>query len=108
MYRIYKLLEHQREQMIRFLLREAPVSPELEQEQCPLPILGDLRNRERVDPEEPLEETGIYRDLWERRPLLYPDVRGKDVVDTFNYLDFDDWLEAVGRGPDIRCGTRMR
>lgn len=33
---------------------------------CPLPILPDETNTYRVDPEEPISVTGVYRDPWER------------------------------------------
>ncbi|SPO03581.1 uncharacterized protein DNG_06264 [Cephalotrichum gorgonifer] len=97
MYRIYKLLDRQRQQLVQFLLAKGTPS----QEECPIPVLGDINNRQRVDPEEPLEETGIYRDLWERRPRQYADCRTKDVVDIFNYLSVEDWEEAHSRGYDL-------
>ncbi len=67
---------------------------------CPLPILPGPENRQRVDPEQAIEKTGIYRDLWERRvrPLSEGDRRIKDVEDTFNYLSRQDWREAKLRG----------
>lgn len=34
-----------------------------------LPIIVDDRNRTRVSPEEALVLRGIYRDIWERKPL---------------------------------------
>ncbi len=67
-YRIYQLLLEQRNALLDFLLAQDPTStPE-----SPLPILGDEKNRVRVDPEEPIRETGIYRDLWERKDYLAP------------------------------------
>ncbi len=40
-----------------------------------------------------MKDTGIYRDMWERRPLTEDDVdaRLKDVVDTFNYMSEEEW-----------------
>ncbi|KAK7421122.1 hypothetical protein QQZ08_010126 [Neonectria magnoliae] len=86
-YRIFKLLDEQ-----KHVLVQSPPN-------CPLPILGDLDNRERVDPEEPIESTGIYRDRWERKPLSEDewDSRLRDVVDTFNYVSQDEWAAAKTR-----------
>ena len=74
---------------------------------CPLPIHGDRNNRIRVDPEEPISETGIYRDLWERRPLGKDDgdMRLRDVIDIeFDYTSQREWDEAQDRG--IRAKDR--
>ncbi|KAK4106821.1 hypothetical protein N658DRAFT_563552 [Parathielavia hyrcaniae] len=62
-YRIYRLLPKQRQALLDFLLADDP--PFL----MSLPILGDQDNRDRVDPEDPIQQTGIYRDLWERKEL---------------------------------------
>lgn len=35
----------------------------------PLPTLQSENNLVRVDPEDPITETRIYRDIWERKPL---------------------------------------
>ncbi|KAK7430951.1 hypothetical protein QQZ08_002480 [Neonectria magnoliae] len=93
-YRIFKLLDEQKYELIQFLLSEVTPLPN-----CPLPILGDLDNRERVDPEEPIESTGIYRDTWERKPPSEDDWdrRRRDVIDTFNYMSQDDWAAAKTR-----------
>lgn len=53
----------------------------------PFPIRANSSNVTRIDPEEPLQKTGIYRDLWERKPLGEndPDSRSGfrgDSVDT--------------------------
>ncbi|OAA65920.1 hypothetical protein SPI_02707 [Niveomyces insectorum RCEF 264] len=96
-YRIYRLLDEQKQQLLQFLLADEPSS-------CPLPIHGDKANRTRVDPEEPPAETGIYRDLWERKPLTGEllDARTKDVLDEFNYTSYEEWSEAHGRGYEAR------
>ncbi|KAH7131324.1 hypothetical protein EDB81DRAFT_906450 [Dactylonectria macrodidyma] len=93
-YRVFKLLDDQKQKLLQFLL--SPVTPP---PSCPLPILGDKNNRTRVDPEEPIQSTGIYRNLWERKPLGEGDYddRLRDVVDTFNYLSQDDWAAAKRR-----------
>ena len=69
-----------------------------------LPIHGSAGNRYRVDPEEAIDETGIYRDLWGRRPISELDGgdRLRDVVDMFNYLSEDDWEDARYRGMQLR------
>lgn len=36
---------------------------------CPLPILPDETNTQRVDPEEPIRVTGVFRDAWDRVTL---------------------------------------
>ncbi|KAI1775497.1 hypothetical protein F4818DRAFT_441591 [Hypoxylon cercidicola] len=61
-YRIYQLLGSQKQQLLDFLLFDTP-GP------SPFPILGDKKNDRRVDPEEDIEATGVYRDIWERKPL---------------------------------------
>lgn len=101
-YRIFKLLDEQKHELIRFLSDATPPKS------CPLPLLGDLKNRDRVDPEEPIELTGIYRDKWERKPLSPNDYdsRLRDVIDTFNYLSREDWADAKGRATMRRAGLR--
>ena len=78
--------------------------------QCPLPLLPSENNRQRVDPEQAIETTGIFRDPWERqvRPLDWADARIKDVMDLFNYLSFEDWRDASRRGRRERRLRRMR
>lgn len=92
-YRICRLLDSQVEELVGFLLSESGSGS------CPLPILPAEENVERVDPEQAIEITGIYRDLWERRlrPLQETDRRTRDVVDTFNYLSKEDWRAARSR-----------
>ncbi|KFY33973.1 hypothetical protein V494_07154 [Pseudogymnoascus sp. VKM F-4513 (FW-928)] len=96
-YRIYRLLYSQKQQLLDFLLSE-----ETPPASCPLPILGDDENRQRVDPEEPIQETGIYRDNWERKPPPWDrlDGRIRDVRDTLNYPTMDDWVRSHSRGLD--------
>lgn len=91
-YRIYQLLESQKQRLLDFLLSDTP-GP------SPFPILGDLKNDRRVDPEEDIEDTGIYRDIWERKPLPLdgPDARQRDVYDEFNYVTFREWDDSRGR-----------
>ncbi len=55
-----------------------------------------MDNRHRVDPEEPTEDTGIYRDKWERklRREAEVDARFKDVVDNSSSISYDEWTDA--------------
>ncbi|ERT00709.1 hypothetical protein HMPREF1624_01941 [Sporothrix schenckii ATCC 58251] len=96
-YRIYRLRTDQRQRLLHFLL--SPADATASSTSCPLPIRGDDDNRVRIDPEEPMHETGIYRDLWERKPLDDgdDDCRSRDVVDTFNFLSEEDYQAAMRR-----------
>ena len=91
-YRIYQLLDSQKQQLLDFLLSDVSTS-------SPLPILGDKDNLRRVDPEEPIESTGIYRDIWERKPLSLdaPDGRTRDVYDELEYPTREDFMRAKER-----------
>ncbi|KAF4469570.1 hypothetical protein FALBO_3532 [Fusarium albosuccineum] len=92
-YRIYELLPEQKQALLSFLTADVPPSP------APLPILGDDRNRNRVDPEEPIEETGIFRDIWERkeRPVTFSDERLRDVWDVTDFPTREDKYAASMR-----------
>lgn len=93
-YRIYQLLPEQRKALLDFLLADEPPSA------SPLPILGDENNRIRVDPEEPIQTTGIYRDgLWERKDLPpgAGDTRLRDVWDRMEFPTMDDYSAARRR-----------
>ncbi|KAF5619465.1 hypothetical protein F52700_11748 [Fusarium sp. NRRL 52700] len=61
-YRICRLTSEQKLRLLKFLTAE-------ESGHNPLPILADEKNNFRVDPEESPEETGIYRDIWDRSEL---------------------------------------
>ncbi|KAG7290258.1 hypothetical protein NEMBOFW57_000257 [Staphylotrichum longicolle] len=95
-YRIYQLLPEQRNALLDFLLADELPST------CPLPILGDRNNRIRVDPEEPIRTTGIYRDLWERNgiPPGVGDVRLRDVWDKTEFPTLDDYSASRHRALD--------
>ncbi|KAK3897121.1 hypothetical protein C8A05DRAFT_39330 [Staphylotrichum tortipilum] len=80
-YRIYQLLPEQRKALLDFLLTDEPLSA------SPLPILGDAKNRIRVDPQEPIRETGIYRNLWEQKDYV-PRSRNEGISCVRNDLDF--------------------
>ncbi|KAK3934657.1 hypothetical protein QBC46DRAFT_426217, partial [Diplogelasinospora grovesii] len=98
-YRIYRLLDEQKQQLIQFLLSE--ITPP---SSCPLPIHGDMDNHKRIDPEEPIKDTGIYRDKRERRPPDEDegDMRLRDVVDDFNYVSRQEFSEAHYRATVMR------
>ena len=68
----------------------------------PLPILGTSKNVTRVDPEEPITSTGIYRDIWERKPLADDewDARLKDVCSSLDYPLHGDFVAAQDRAYD--------
>lgn len=98
-YRICELTEDQKASLVNFLLN--PMSERVSST-CPLPIIPDLTNTNRIDPEEPISWTGIYRDISERE--LHPDEVGdgrcRDVWskgDVYNFLTFEAWQEARGR-----------
>lgn len=86
-YRIHQLLPEQRKALLDFLTADDTPSAN------PLPILADENNRIRVDPEEPIQTTGIYRDLWERKdlPPTEGDARLRDVWDRVEYPTMDDF-----------------
>jgi hypothetical protein len=86
-YRICQLLPEQRQALLNFFLAD-----ELPSEN-PLPILPDQNNRIRVDPEESIRDTGIYRDLWERKdiPRNYGDARLRDVMSGLDYPTHADF-----------------
>lgn len=60
----------------------------------------DEGNTVRVDPEEDIVDTGIYRDFWERAPLTLEDGDGrlKDVWISTDYPSMQDFDEAMTRG----------
>lgn len=67
-------------------------------------------NRNRVDPEEPIKETGIYRDLWERKPLPLDAPDGARMRDVWNVLDFPTMADkaASKRRAIARRGRYLR
>ncbi|KAK4645123.1 hypothetical protein QC761_311060 [Podospora bellae-mahoneyi] len=91
-YRICRLLEGQKRALLDFLTADNP-------EECPLPILPTDENTHRVDPEEPLGLTGIYRNIWERKdlPIDGPDSRNRASQDFLNFPTRADQLAAKRR-----------
>ncbi|KAK8112194.1 uncharacterized protein PG998_008651 [Apiospora kogelbergensis] len=92
-YRIVQLLPEQRQALLDFLVGESEPTAPL------LPIMVDKSNTRRVDPEESIRETGIYRDLWERKdfPPWANDQRLRDVWDRFNFPTGADKSAAARR-----------
>ncbi|KAI3341393.1 hypothetical protein F4824DRAFT_496144 [Ustulina deusta] len=93
-YRIYQLIDKQRCDLVKFLLSETTPPAE-----CPIPIHGTSENQQRIDPEEAVTDTGVYRDVWERKPLALgqADPRDRTVWDKIEH-------------PTLRefCNTRRR
>ncbi|KAL2129736.1 hypothetical protein VTI74DRAFT_7383 [Chaetomium olivicolor] len=100
-YRIYQLLPEQRTTLLNFLIADEPPSA------SPLPILGDQNNRIRVDPEEPIQTTGIYRNIWERKDLSPDDgdARLRDVWNRMEYPTMDDYHASRDRAFDRKWGV---
>jgi hypothetical protein len=99
-YRIVQLLPEQRQALLDFLIGQEEPTESL------LPMTVDENNTKRVDPEEPITETGIYRDLWERKdfPPDAPDSRLRDVWDT---VDFPTTVDRKAAG-DRAWERKMR
>ncbi|EWZ83711.1 hypothetical protein FOWG_12646 [Fusarium oxysporum f. sp. lycopersici MN25] len=86
-YRICRLTSEKRLQLLKFLTAEVP-------DHTPLPILPDEKNDYRINPEESPEETGIYRDIWDRSELR-EDAYDQRLRDVWNKLDY---LTHSGKG----------
>lgn len=96
-YRICKLLDVQKKSLLDFLTDEGATPA------CPLPIIPDRNNMPRVDPEEPLSATGVYRDLWERKDLPQfggADRRATDVLSRMDWPTDADWNASKERWMD--------
>jgi hypothetical protein len=71
-FRVTQLLDWQQQALVDFLLSKpdpAAASGDASPVPCQVPIIVDDRNRKRVSPEDALVLRGIYRDMWERKPL---------------------------------------
>ena len=105
-YRIYCLLDEQKSKLLEPLLRQNAGEPD-----CPLPILGGKENRKRVEAEEPVLTTGIYRDPWERKEIS-PDENirrtRRRIMDGINYNSWEDSQAAVRRGRKMEDGWLSR
>lgn len=102
-YRICLLTDAQEKALLDFLLdppgpRSSVAAEEIVR--CPLPIIPDETNTQRVDPEEPIGYTGVYRDQWERKmppPLWMGDGRSSCVYDPLDFPTKRDQDEANQR-----------
>lgn len=119
-YRISKLTDEQKSALFRFLTTERTRNEEPKADHgeehggrglgrgCPLPILPNETNLHRVDPEEDINVTGVYRDAWEREmppPEWMGEGRNSDVR---NPIDFPTkelqgeallrWMQGGDRG----------
>lgn len=111
-YRIAKLTDEQKAALVDFLTTKRSQAMDLEagngkehrcgslEGKCPLPILPDETNMHRVDPEEPISVTGVYRDAWEREmppPEWMGDGRASDVRNPIDFPTQASQGEALGR-----------
>ncbi|KAI0972953.1 hypothetical protein F4678DRAFT_459808 [Xylaria arbuscula] len=78
--RIYQLLPNQRSALVKYLLSETTPPAE-----CPFPLLATKANIKRIDTEERIVDTGVYRDTWERKDLGMEDF----------YRDLDNRVYSV-------------
>ncbi|KAJ3544893.1 hypothetical protein NM208_g2789 [Fusarium decemcellulare] len=67
--RVCQLLDEQQQALLDFLLSD-PCS-----DHCPLPVLTNKRNRTRLDWWDAHTHHQVYRDIWERKPLTYDELR---------------------------------
>ncbi|EXK31270.1 hypothetical protein FOMG_12997 [Fusarium oxysporum f. sp. melonis 26406] len=96
-YRICRLTSEKRLQLLKFLTAEVP-------DHSPLPILPNEKNDYRIDPEESPQETGIYKDIWDRSELREDayDQRLRDVWNKLDYLTHSDKGNAADRALERR------
>ncbi|KAK5655519.1 hypothetical protein OQA88_5790 [Cercophora sp. LCS_1] len=106
-YRIYKLLDSQVDALLDFLLGSSNTNP--------LPIRGDEKNRDRIDPVDAIEVFRVFRDEWEREPTprhskmwTFWKRRPKN---SFDYPELDDQrraMEAFWREREVRREEERR
>jgi len=87
--RIYALTEPQQAALVGFLQGGAGDGG------CPLPILADATNRERVDADIAIPERNIFRDRWERKITVasyeeYVERHERDVLTAVDYPELAD------------------
>lgn len=106
-YRIYKLLDSQVEALLDFLLGLTHNNP--------LPITGDEKNRDRIDPVDAIEEFSVFRDPWEREPTPagsqkwnFMKRRPRDALDYPEIEDKRKAVEALFRDKEAREGNNGR
>ncbi|KAF5010805.1 hypothetical protein FDECE_3048 [Fusarium decemcellulare] len=88
-HRVYQLRDDQQEALFSFFLSDTGSPPP---KPNPLPILSNAQNRVRVDSEVAITHHGIYRDVWERKPITKEELRAlerrpKSDVDYPEYTD---------------------
>ncbi|KAK4040822.1 hypothetical protein C8A01DRAFT_35194 [Parachaetomium inaequale] len=93
-FRYTQLLDEQQQSMVDFFLSENS-----SEENCPLPVLTDKRNRVRVDFDKAIMHRMIHRDAWECMPPSEEALRlhNKRPQNEFDYPEHRDLLEAVNR-----------
>ncbi|KAG8161285.1 hypothetical protein KVR01_009549 [Diaporthe batatas] len=105
-YRIWQLLDTQKKALLEFLQSEDDVDEQTTYSHGNLlPMLPDKTNLTRIDPEEPITRTGIYRDLWERKPLGDSDGDRRLGCVAYNDMDyptFADYEKALERAQNRR------
>lgn len=115
-YRISKLTDEQKTTLMDFLTAKTERSQDedseaagygqehgrggLEGKDCPLPLLPNETNLHRVDPEEPINVTCVYRQAWEREmppPEWMGDGRASCVRNTIDFPTKASQGEALMR-----------
>ncbi|KAL1862718.1 hypothetical protein Daus18300_008362 [Diaporthe australafricana] len=111
-YRIWQLLDTQKKKLLDFLLSDLDIDRNRNDGLlCPLPIHPDQKNLIRIDPEEPISEKGVYRDLWERKPLGDDEADPRSHCCSYNSLDFtsrEDYHRSRQRCWDRRVAIDER
>lgn len=106
-YRIWQLLDTQKKVLLDLLLSESDAKASGNNSgPCPLPIHPDQKNLTRIDPEEPIHETGIYRDPWERKPLGDDDGDRRSGCCSYNSLDYTSQAD-YGRSRERAFARRV-
>ncbi|KAI5460560.1 hypothetical protein BGZ63DRAFT_414748 [Mariannaea sp. PMI_226] len=91
--RVYQLRDDQQEALFSFLLAETDSPPPAPN---PLPILSDAQNRTRVDAEYAITHHGIYRDIWERKPITKEERRAMERR-PMSDLDYPELADEIFR-----------
>ncbi|KAI1313266.1 hypothetical protein F5Y03DRAFT_406537 [Xylaria venustula] len=94
-YRVCQLLDGQQEALLGFLRKQ-----DVSQDECPLPILPNSKNRARMEPYDAIPVHKVYRDIWERpfpeelTPLQRKG-RNRDVKNALDYPEIEDRMEQL-------------
>lgn len=91
-FRYFQLRDDQQQALVNFFLAE-----DCRSAPCPLPVLGDAKNRVRVDPQEAILRRHIYRDVWDRKPPTAEAVKVQQgrPMDEVDYPEQRELLDAV-------------